>query len=218
MNVVKVFLISFLFIWGSYAYGQECFKDCPERLSLMRDSILRSLKRNYVLKEKQDSSFSLAFNECKKIEAALKKCSFPKTYLKTIDGDSICIDQFKGKPVFIHFWFTSCSPCIAEIPTINRLETEFKNSATFLSINTDDLNTLKKFLARKIFNTQHVIISKETAAENFCIIGGYPTNIILDKNGKVSDIWSGGFEDPNDQEEFYERVSNGLKSILKIKK
>jgi thiol-disulfide isomerase/thioredoxin len=41
--------------------------------------------------------------------------------LKDEKGASISLEDLKGKVVFINFWATWCSPCIAEIPTIQSL-------------------------------------------------------------------------------------------------
>ena len=47
--------------------------------------------------------------------------------LKDEKGASISLEDLKGKVVFINFWATWCSPCIAEMPTIQSLYENFKN-------------------------------------------------------------------------------------------
>ena len=38
--------------------------------------------------------------------------------LTDLQDQSINLDQYKGKTVFINFWATWCKPCIQEIPSI----------------------------------------------------------------------------------------------------
>jgi thiol-disulfide isomerase/thioredoxin len=52
----------------------------------------------------------------KKLLQQLIQCSS-----KDEKGASISLEDLKGKVVFINFWATWCSPCIAEIPTIQSL-------------------------------------------------------------------------------------------------
>ena len=42
----------------------------------------------------------------------------PAFTLKTLDGDSVSLSDFRGHPVMINFWGTWCPPCRDEIPLI----------------------------------------------------------------------------------------------------
>jgi thiol-disulfide isomerase/thioredoxin len=186
------------------AFSQNCFANCSERLNKSVDTLTADQMR---AKLKEPDPLSANY----KILNDLKGCEFPQSSLKTVDGKSITIKDFKGKPVFVTFWFTSCSSCISEIPVINKLIKEYGNTVAFLSINTDDAETLKEFLKSTPYNAQQVVITRERAYQEFCTIGGFPGNIVLDKNGKVEDVWSGGWKD----EEFYNRIKNDLASVMK---
>ncbi len=48
----------------------------------------------------------------------------------------------------------------------------------------------------------------------FCIIEGYPMNILLNKEGKVIDVWAGGSVDEAKQNDFYKRVKTLLDANL----
>jgi cytochrome c biogenesis protein CcmG, thiol:disulfide interchange protein DsbE len=45
---------------------------------------------------------------------------FPLPLLTTLDNKKISIKDLKGKPTLINFWFTTCKPCIEEMPNIER--------------------------------------------------------------------------------------------------
>lgn len=188
-------------------FSQSCFTECTERLNRSVDTLVTTDQ----MKKKINEADPLSANH--KILNDLKGCDFPKTQLNTVSGKSISINDFKGKPVFVSFWFTSCATCIAEIPSINKLIKEYGNSVAFLSINTDDVETLKEFLAGTPYNSQHAYITREAGYKEFCTIGGFPSNMILDKTGKVVDVWAGGESDPAKKDEFYQRIKKGLDKL-----
>jgi thiol-disulfide isomerase/thioredoxin len=51
--------------------------------------------------------------------------ALPPLNLQDFDGKAIPSDQFKGNIVVLDFWATWCVPCIAEIPTLNRLQEKY---------------------------------------------------------------------------------------------
>jgi cytochrome c biogenesis protein CcmG/thiol:disulfide interchange protein DsbE len=53
--------------------------------------------------------------------------TFTLLKLPTLNNDSIGIENLKGKPTLINFWFTACAPCIAEMDVLNELKNEFGN-------------------------------------------------------------------------------------------
>ena len=50
----------------------------------------------------------------------------PYLSLKIISGEKIETQNLKGKVIVINLWFTTCYPCILELPALNRLVEEYK--------------------------------------------------------------------------------------------
>lgn len=46
----------------------------------------------------------------------------PKMYLTTTTGSQMKLSDYKGKVILLNVWATWCAPCIAEMPTLNRLQ------------------------------------------------------------------------------------------------
>ncbi|MFV2056871.1 MAG: TlpA family protein disulfide reductase [Thiohalomonadales bacterium] len=52
----------------------------------------------------------------------------PSLVLTDIDENKFDLKQYQGKWVFVHFWATWCGPCRKEMPTINQIYPQFKDS------------------------------------------------------------------------------------------
>jgi thiol-disulfide isomerase/thioredoxin len=114
---------------------------------------------------------------------------FPLPTLKTLDNKSISINDLKGKPTLINFWFTTCKPCIEEMPVLSEIKNQLKDSVNFIAITFEPIEKVKAFLIKYKFNyTQIASASKVTESMN---IEAFPVNIFLDKNGIVRKIESG---------------------------
>lgn len=168
-----------------------------------------------ILMDKKVSSVDSLLSVNRRIIENLKGCQFPKTFLNKLDSGSINIDAFQGKLVFIHFWFSSCAPCVAEIPSMNKLITEYDTAkVAFLAISNDDRKRMVSFLNSMKFKAIQTYIDQPSMEKYFCIIDGYPMNMLLNKEGKVIDAWTGGSIDATNQNDFYNRIKKLLNTNL----
>jgi thiol-disulfide isomerase/thioredoxin len=69
--------------------------------------------------------------------------------LKTANGAEINIEEeFKDQVVFVNFWATWCPPCIAEMPTIEKLYQKYKDRIGFAMISNEDIGMIEDFRNR----------------------------------------------------------------------
>ncbi len=107
----------------------------------------------------------------------------PDFSTKDIYGNPINLSDLKDKIVVLNFWFTSCKPCINEIPELNKIKEKYKNkNVIFLAITFDNKEKITTFLSKNKFN--YNIISDINILK-FYDINNYPTSIIIDKKGRI---------------------------------
>ena len=102
------------------------------------------------------------------------------------DGDVIELSDQKGKVVFINFWATWCPPCIAEMPSINKLYSEFRDNdkVMFLMVDVDnERNKSQKFMDKRKFELP--VYTPASAIPSSYMSGSIPTTLVLNKYGKV---------------------------------
>ncbi|MBL0145113.1 MAG: TlpA family protein disulfide reductase [Chitinophagaceae bacterium] len=111
--------------------------------------------------------------------------TFAKIKTKDIHGNKINTKSLKGKIIVLNYWFTNCMPCVMEMPELNKIADKYQNdsSVVFISIALDDANTIEKFL--KLHPFKYAIIDNGRFLTTENNITSYPTNVVVDQNGKV---------------------------------
>ncbi len=106
--------------------------------------------------------------------------------LSNLSGFGTRLSDFKGKIVFLSFWATWCSPCLSELPSIERLHNKLKDkNFTVVAINLKEpASEVKKFVKTHKLTFTNLLDPKGTAAVKFGV-SSIPAAFILDKDGNV---------------------------------
>jgi thiol-disulfide isomerase/thioredoxin len=107
----------------------------------------------------------------------------------TIDGNSydLSANNLNSDVTIINFWASWCLPCVQEIPSLNNLKEQFKDSSLkIIAINYgENKKKINQFMDNHKMN--FVVLSDENMfSENFFKIIGLPTSFIINKNGKIT--------------------------------
>lgn len=89
----------------------------------------------------------------------------------------------KGKVVFINFWATWCPPCIAEMPSIQKLYNDYADKVVFLMVTNDGFETVAKFKTKEGYNFE--VFNPLNSAPNELKINVIPRTIIINTKGEI---------------------------------
>lgn len=107
-------------------------------------------------------------------------------YFADGSGNRIDAANQDDKVVFINFWATWCPPCIAEMPSIEKLYDNFKDNDNMVFIIADVDNKYEQsvsFMKNKKLNLPvHVPVDN---IPGHWLGGAIPTTLILDKRGDI---------------------------------
>jgi len=103
--------------------------------------------------------------------------------LKSITDNLLTKNDILGKPSLINFWFTDCSPCIKEIPELNRLKEKYTDKVNFIAITFDNKKDVLDLLEKTDFKYTQIINAQEYIDK--IGVRAYPKNVFLDKTGKI---------------------------------
>ncbi|WP_051691736.1 TlpA family protein disulfide reductase [Pedobacter borealis] len=112
-----------------------------------------------------------------------------------INGNKFNMAEAKGKVVVLNFWYIECMPCREEMPLLNKLVDTYKGQqdVEFISVATNSKESLIKFLKTKEF--KYRVIPSGLPIANILGVAGFPTNIVIDKKGKITFLESGYVQD-----------------------
>ena len=152
-------------------------------------------KLAYLLKmtqEQMNQGMEEAMKMQNDFEAKLKGKPYPDFTLTDLSGTTHSSESIKGKVVVINLWFTTCAPCIHEMPELNKIVGAYKENedVLFLAFALDPKSRVDKFLKKHKFDYNIIPDSKEYVTKKLNP-PGYPTHIVLDKNSNVIFLFSG---------------------------
>ena len=116
-----------------------------------------------------------------------------------LEGNLVNMADYKGKVIFLNFWATWCMPCVAELPSIENLYTEFKDDVIFLLISNENPEKVKSYHTKKEYTVPFHIQNETSVIPKQYYHEGIPTTFIINKNGKIVKA-SSGAEDWDDKE------------------
>jgi DsbE subfamily thiol:disulfide oxidoreductase len=113
---------------------------------------------------------------------------------KTLDGASVQLSQYRGKPVLLNFWATWCAPCKDEMPLIQHASSTYKTQGlTVLAVNYQETNrtSMAAFMRNVGARFPAVFDPAGQIASEYGVNVGLPVSIFIDRSGKVSFIQVG---------------------------
>lgn len=112
--------------------------------------------------------------------------ALPPMNLQDFEGKSVQADQFKGNIVVLDFWATWCVPCIAEIPTLNRLQQKYRAQGVRVvgvALASGDAKEVKPFVGRNKMKYT-VLLGDDDQVYDLNVIA-FPTTYLVTRDMKI---------------------------------
>jgi thiol-disulfide isomerase/thioredoxin len=123
--------------------------------------------------------------------------------VRTLDGEPISSDTWRGRTVVLSYWATWCPPCLAEIPEVSALQKKYRNDPriAIVMLNAgyggDTPQKAREFLDRRHFeattNIDDIKVAGRKQGEAAVSLGlkGVPTLFILNKDQRLVAVHAG---------------------------
>lgn len=104
--------------------------------------------------------------------------------MKQLDGSDYNFNTAKNKVVLVNFWATWCPPCIAEMPSLQKLYNDYNTSVEFVIVSNENLEVMQSFLDKNnySFNTLKTLESPTSTQFNVTSI---PRTFLISKSGEI---------------------------------
>ncbi|MFZ0770869.1 MAG: TlpA family protein disulfide reductase [Candidatus Sulfotelmatobacter sp.] len=118
----------------------------------------------------------------------------PEFQLKSSDGKITPLSSFRGKPVFLEFWATWCSPCVDLMPELTKLYLETASKGlVWMSVDSDeDSADAAKFISEEHIPWPNYHDGNGSLGKAFQR-EGIPLGVLVDADGKVT-FYKSGYE------------------------
>jgi thiol-disulfide isomerase/thioredoxin len=103
--------------------------------------------------------------------------------LEDIDGNVFNYAFTQNKVVLINFWATWCAPCIAEMPSLEKLYKDYKDQVVFLFVSNEDNEIISKFAKKNNYSFK-VYRAKSQYPQEFNV-RSIPRTFLIDKKGNI---------------------------------
>jgi thiol-disulfide isomerase/thioredoxin len=119
----------------------------------------------------------------------------PEVQFKELDGKDVSLSDYKGKVVLVNFWATWCEPCRVEIPWLIEMQQKYgAQGFIVLGVAMDDegKSVVAPFVSKEQFEVSGqklamsypIVIGTDAIADKFGGLLGYPTSILISRDGK----------------------------------
>jgi len=111
----------------------------------------------------------------------------PPFRLPSLAGGEVNLASLRGKVVVLNFWATWCPPCVAEMPSLERLHRALgPEGLSVVTVSTDEDDAeLRRFVAERSLSLPVLKDPGGRVAASEYHTTGYPETFVLDREGRL---------------------------------
>jgi cytochrome c biogenesis protein CcmG, thiol:disulfide interchange protein DsbE len=106
----------------------------------------------------------------------------PSFSLRTLDGRAVSLDEYRGRPVVVNFWYAGCPPCQQEMPLLQRAADQHPRVSVLLVNYRDSAGTASSFAAARGVRAT-VLLDQDGRASAAYRVAGFPTTVFVRTDG-----------------------------------
>lgn len=101
-------------------------------------------------------------------------------------GKALALSDFRGKVIVLNLWATWCTPCLAEMPMLDRLQHQLGDQGAIviaLSLDRGGKDAVEAFYRQADIRNLGVFLDPSMRAISEARTSGLPTTLLIDANG-----------------------------------
>ena len=145
---------------------------------------------------------------------------FKEMKTEDINGNKIDSSIFsKYKLTVVNVWNTGCTPCVDEIPTLDKLNKEYEKKGVSIKglllesgvgLNDEEKKTVEDILKKAKSTYQQLTVSEDMLQDKTLILQSFPTTFFVDKDGNIVD----SIEGSNDYDGWKAKIDEVLEKVM----
>jgi len=114
----------------------------------------------------------------------------------TLDGASLSLADYRGRPVIVNFWGPSCVPCRDEFPVLlAKLEQHAGDDLAVIGVLTDDPPEPARAFVAEMGASWPTVIDEDQAIRRSYSVFARPYSFFIDRDGVLRSIQIGEVQD-----------------------
>ena len=112
----------------------------------------------------------------------------PNFRLPNLKGEEISMAGLAGKVVFINFWATWCTPCRAEMPSMEALYRDFKDKGLEILAVSSDMEgaAVVRPFVQELGLSYPTLLDPDFRVDDKYLIQSVPTTVLVDRDGVIT--------------------------------
>jgi thiol-disulfide isomerase/thioredoxin len=127
--------------------------------------------------------------------------------LEDMSGNEVALSDYKGKTIFLNFWASWCGPCKYEMPFIEQLYQDNKDSDfVIITVNLQETKAIvSKFMTDNKYTFPVLLDIKGDVSTQYGV-SGIPLSLLINKDFKIVSAHEGYMENYEMLKEFVTQV------------
>jgi peroxiredoxin len=109
----------------------------------------------------------------------------PGFELSSLSGETIQLEDYRGKIVLLNFWATWCAPCRLEMPAFQSSAEIYGDELAVVAINNAESPGDVQTFVTELGLTFDVLLDPEAEVQRLYSVRGYPTSVLIDADGII---------------------------------
>lgn len=130
-------------------------------------------------------------------------------YKTEVEEDSFSLADCLGKVTVINFWYTKCDPCVAELPSFEKVNRDYGGAINTVVVHSDNgtsssdvqnmIDSADEKLNKSSWSNWSLLFTHDNSSVNvYTILGGkgaFPYTVVLDAEGRISGVHHSGIKE-----------------------
>jgi cytochrome oxidase Cu insertion factor (SCO1/SenC/PrrC family) len=114
----------------------------------------------------------------------------PVFSLDALDGRRVSLEELRGRPVIINFWWSGCPPCREELPLLQRYADGHPRATLLLVDPVDGIDTARGY-AQSLNLRATVLLDRDSRVRSAYHVPAYPTTVFVHTDGSIASTYTG---------------------------
>ncbi|MBN7839645.1 TlpA disulfide reductase family protein [Stenotrophomonas pavanii] len=120
-----------------------------------------------------------------------RQMPLPAVQVADLQGRTVDLQQFRGKPVVLNLWASWCGPCRREMPVLASAQ-QTHTDVQFVFLNQgESLDEVQGFLATERLRLDSVLLDDSASASTVLGVQAYPSTLFFDAEGRLRELHLG---------------------------